>query len=75
MVWATKGQGRGVSSQELLFVLTLKRLGYCLTLTITGKISMEWALVRRFDKEGRWRLIGKFAVLEVHMILRKSKKR
>jgi glycosyltransferase involved in cell wall biosynthesis len=29
--------------------------------------------VRRFDKEGRWRLIGKFLVLEVHMLFRKVK--
>jgi len=30
--------------------------------------------VRRFDKEGRWRLIGKFMVLEAHMLFRKVKK-
>ncbi len=27
--------------------------------------------VRRFEKEGRWRLIGKFLVLEIHMLFRK----
>jgi glycosyltransferase involved in cell wall biosynthesis len=27
--------------------------------------------VRRFDKEGRWRLIGKYFFLEIHMLFRK----
>jgi GT2 family glycosyltransferase len=29
--------------------------------------------VRRFDKEGRWRLIGKYFFLEIHMLFRKVK--
>jgi glycosyltransferase involved in cell wall biosynthesis len=43
-----------------------------------GKFQYLWQprvtfSVRRFDKEGRWRLIGKFLVLEVHMLFRKVK--
>jgi len=29
--------------------------------------------MKNFDKEGRWRLIGKFLVLEVHMLFKKVK--
>jgi glycosyltransferase involved in cell wall biosynthesis len=43
-----------------------------------GKFRYLWKprvtfSVRRFDKEGRWRLIGKYFVLEIHMLFRKVK--
>jgi glycosyltransferase involved in cell wall biosynthesis len=43
-----------------------------------GKFQYLWQprvtfSVRRFDKEGRWRLIGKFLVLEIHMLFKKVK--
>lgn len=43
-----------------------------------GKFRYLWKprvkfSVRRFDKEGRWRLIGKYFVLEIHMLFKKVK--
>jgi glycosyltransferase involved in cell wall biosynthesis len=51
---------------------------YVIRAARVGKFRYLWRprvtfSVRRFDKEGRWRLIGKYFILEIHMLFRKVK--
>jgi glycosyltransferase involved in cell wall biosynthesis len=51
---------------------------YVIRAAKVGKFRYLWKprvtfSVRRFEKEGRWRLIGKYFVLELHMLFRKVK--